>query len=280
MGGDRTRLNACAVQREGQRQATLLAALGTRAPNESLTELNLRELPARAQRGLQAYRANAQALAERALSSAFPTLQAMVGVEDFGQLAREFWHEQPPQKGDMGQWGAAFPEWLAAHSAMAPWPYLGDCAQLDWAVHCNERAADAEMDVSSMALLGSGNPAELALRLMPGTALLHSAWPIGTLHAAHRGTGLPDINALAGAREALAEQRAESVMVVRQGWRPVVHVLESATVLWTASLLENSSLAVALTRAGDAFDFTAWLTQAVQARWLQAVVARPAQPPT
>ena len=56
-------------------------------------------------RGLQAYRANAGALAERALAAAFPTLQQLLGDESFAALARHFWLASPPAHGDIATWG-------------------------------------------------------------------------------------------------------------------------------------------------------------------------------
>src|SRR5258707_11736600 len=110
-------------EREAQRQRALLRAL----LGEPIA--GLREQGERASRGLEAYRANAGAIAERALAAAFATVRVMVGADDFGQLAREFWRAQPPRRGDLGEWGEGFAEWLRAHPAMAAWPYLADCAR-------------------------------------------------------------------------------------------------------------------------------------------------------
>ncbi|MBL0094465.1 MAG: putative DNA-binding domain-containing protein [Piscinibacter sp.] len=87
---------------EARRQRQLLAALSLRGEPPAL-----RERGARAERGLAAYRANASALAERALAAACPTLQAMLGEADFAALARAFWRDHPPQRGDLGEWGAS-----------------------------------------------------------------------------------------------------------------------------------------------------------------------------
>jgi hypothetical protein len=142
---------------ELQRQRDLLRALSGGAI------AGLREQGARAARGLEAYRANAEASAERALAAAFATVQALVGVDDFRRLACEFWHAHPPRHGDLGEWGEAFPAWLAAHAALAPWPYLSDSARLDFALHRSERAADAVLDAASLSLLESTDPSRLQM---------------------------------------------------------------------------------------------------------------------
>jgi len=223
--------------------------------------------PARIASGLDAYRGTVEAAAVRALTATFPTVAALVGEADCGHLARAYLHDDPPRDGDLGEWGADFAAWLRGRAALAEWPYLGDCAALDHAVHRCERAADAAFDADSLARLGSTDPERLRLRLRPGTAVLASAWPIATIHAAHRdpASDFEDV------RAALAARRAEQVLVVRSGWRAAVIPIDAATADWTRSLLDGIDLAAALDRAGGNFDFAAWLADALRGGWLQGV---------
>ncbi len=255
---------------EAVRQGALLAAL--RAPDAAAVPA-LRESAARAARGLQAYRANAEAIADRALASAFATVRALVGERDFSRLAAEFLRAQPPQRGDLGEWGDGFAGWLAAHPALAPWPYLGDCARLDLALHRNERAADAVLDGASLARLESVDPARLRLLLMPGTALVVSRWPIASIHAAHQLAGAAAGRAFEAVREAIAAARGERVLVLRQGWRAVTRALDEVDAVWVQCLLDGVDLEAALQRAGEAFDFAAWLATALRESWLKGVLA-------
>ncbi len=257
---------------EAQRQRDLLAALAAGASSVS----GLRESGRRAVRGLEAYRANAEASAERALASTFATVRAMVGDEGFRHLAREFWLAHPPERGDLGEWGDAFPAWLATHAGLGAWPWLADSARLDRALHRNERAEDATLDADSLGLLESTEPSALRLLLMPGAAVLHSTWPIATVHRAHRLEGDAAERAFAEVREAIAARRGEPVLVARKGWRGVVHVLDPITAAWMQDLLDGADLDTALTRAGEGFDFSAWLATALRESWLRGVVACPA----
>lgn len=253
------------VEHEARRQQALMAALS----RPSAAPPGLRGPPARAERGLAAYRANADALADRALAAACPTLQAMLGAEDFAQLAREFWHAQPPERGDIGEWGHSLPAWIEVHPGLHAWPWLADSARLDLALHACERAADAAFDAESLALLASGDLAALRLVLRPGLQLIVAAWPVATIHAAHRADA--PAQAFDRVRNALAGRHAETVLVARGGWRAEVHVIDTATASWTQSLLEGTSLDLALQRAGDAFDFAAWLARALQHGWMKGV---------
>ncbi len=256
---------------EAQRQRLLLAALAVPRA-ETAPALSIREPQARAARGLEAYRANAEALAERALSAVFTTVQPMLGEENFRHLACEFWQAQPPERGDMGEWGEAFPAWLDTHAAMARWPWLGDCARLDLAVHHNERAFDAVFDAASLALLESTDPALLTMPLMPGAVVLRSRWPIAAIRAAHRVDEKHNEAAFAAVRAALGAQHGEQVLVVRQGWRASVHALNTAEADWAESLIAGASLSAALERAGEGFDFVSWLGTALRERWVKGVV--------
>ena len=170
---------------EAQRQQALLAALVTRGP--ASVDLRLRDGASRATQGLDAYRINAAAIAQRALAAVFPTVAALIGAEDFERLAHDFWRAEPPTCGDLGEWGGGFPAWLEAHDAFTAWPYFGDAARLDLAWHRCERAADADFDAESLGLLSNTEPDQLTLVLMPGTTLIESRWPIVAIHAAHHG---------------------------------------------------------------------------------------------
>jgi len=251
---------------EAERQQRLMAAL--HAGRADAVALPTRETGARALRGLQAYRVNADASAERALATAFPTVQMLLGNEDFEHLAREFWRAHPPQRGDLGEWGEALPAWIAQHAGLLAWPYLGDCARLDWALHRCERAADDALDADSMARLGDTDPSRLHFEFVDGLALVESAWPIGAIHAAHRSA---DEGAFDAVKHDIAQQRGEAVVVARHGFKAVPIVVDAATAHWMRALLDGSDLAGALEDAASGFDFTAWLTGALQSGWLKGI---------
>jgi hypothetical protein len=273
---------------EARRQQALVAAIAalnadgavdrSTAPAAQAVAAHGAEGGPRTVRGLAAYRANAGAISERALEAVFPTVRTMLGASDFAHAARSFVRETPPERGDLGEWGAAFPAWLAAQPALAEWPYLGDCAALELARHRCERAADVVADLDSLATLGHADPATLRIRLVPGTAVLSSRWPIATIDAAHRSAEADAVAdpGFAAVRAALAERRGEAVLVVREGWRAVVRAIDAPTQAWLVSLLEGADLASALDRAGPSFDVAAWLAAAIEGGWMRDVVCTPA----
>jgi hypothetical protein len=218
------------------------------------------------QRGLQAYRANATAMAERALLAAYPVLQQLLGNETFALLARDLWAALPPERGDLAQWGGALPDYLQNEPALAELvtdhPYLPDMARLEWALHHMAIAADAGQDAASFALLVSQPPEALHLRVPAGAQLLESRYPIVAIWQAH--AAVPE---LSEATRLLAKGVGHTALVWRQGFAARVRAVGAAETALLRSVLarENVSAAVAAAlQLESAWDVSAWLASAVQ----------------
>ena len=225
-----------------------------------------------ASRGLQAYQANGLALAERALTAAYPVVAQMIGEQSFAPLARHFWRQQPPQCGDMAQWGGGLADFLDAAPQLAGEPFLGDVARVEWAMHCASTAQDAQPDLASFSLLGTGEPEQTTLRLSHGVKLFASAYPVVSLVNAH----LLSHPSLAEAAALLQSGTAEHALVWRQGFKPRVRISNAAEHALVSVLQNGLSLDKALTAAFDAapenesrkssgssFVFNDWLAQSV-----------------
>lgn len=258
-----------AFEREALRQQMLLRALW-RDARPGVVGGWMRD-GARFARGLEAYRSNAGALAERALAAAFPTVQQIVGEESFAALARAFWRAAPPDKGDMARWGGTLPAFIEGDAQLATEPYLADIARVDWAVHACEHAADPQAP-AGLERLNDCDPARTRLRLQPGCALVVSAHPVVAIWQAHRSAAE---DRFAPVRAAFADGRAENALVVRRGWLGAVQALDDAGARFTAALLRGEPLAAALGAAGASFAFEPWLVDAVSAALIAAVEDTP-----
>ncbi len=257
-----------AFEREAQRQQLLLRTLWRDAPADALQGWLRQPREGGAAQGLAAYRANAGAIAERALASAFPTLAALVGNDSFAALARDFWQHHPPARGDLGEWGDALPDFIAASAALAPELYLADSARLDWLVNVASRAADGPDAAPELEALGQHPPEALRLTLRPGCAVLASAWPVAAIWQAHQQQG---DGRFAAVRAAFAAGRGDNALVRREGFEVRVDMLAAAAAAFNCAVLGGRSLAAALDAAGHAFAFDQWLAQALQQRWLVEV---------
>jgi hypothetical protein len=258
---------AAAIQKEALRQQMLLRALWGDARPGVVTGW-LRDAAPRATRGLQAYRANAGALAERALAAAFPTVAQLIGAESFAGLARAFWHADAPVHGDVAQWGDGLPAFIAAAAQLTEEPYLADVARLDWAVHKCEAAADHNGPATGLERLADTEPAQLHLRIAPGTCVLVSPHPVVTLWQAHRSSAE---DRFVPVRAAFASGMGEHALVWRSGFKAQVSALADADARFTQAVLAGRSVDEALQTAGTDFSFEPWLISALQQGWLAAV---------
>lgn len=280
------------VAREALRQQVMLRTLLRDTGPEALAALT-RDGPF-FQRGLQAYQAHASAQAQRALAAAYPTLQQLLGEVSFNALARAFWHRSPPVVGDLACWGAELPDFVAAAPDLAEEPYLGDVAQLEWAVHRASTAADHTPAPHALQHLGEADPALFCLVPRAGTALVPSQHPIVSIWQAHHlpaaaggwadessgdSADVPTNERFATVREAFAQHRAEPALVWRQGWQVKVAALGAAEARFTLRVLQGEALGAALQAAsaaapegtGPGFDFEHWLLLQLQRGWLAGV---------
>ncbi len=228
-------------------------------------------------RGLQVYQANRAVLAARTLASTYPVIAQLIGVESFEPLARHFWQQHPPQRGDMGQWGAQLPEFLAAVPQLADEPFLSDVAHVEWALHRAASAPDAVLDAASFALLAGAEAAPpVGLRFSPGAITLASAYPVVSIINAH----LHRQPTLDDAARLLSQGQGERALVWRQGLKPRTRTLSAAEYQLIAAVQNSLSLDAALDQAisvESAFDFNTWLTQAVQTGLVTGAAQLPCQ---
>lgn len=219
-------------------------------------------------RGLQAYHANAQASAQRSLQTAYPVIAQLIGDDAFEHLAHDFWAQQPPTRGDLAQWGGELPGFIADISALQTEPYLSDVAKAEWALHTAATEADMAANFATFSLLTEHDPAALTLQLAPGTALIHSRYPIASILTAHlyASPSFEDVG------QKLRQNTPETALIWRQGLRPMVSTCSAKEAIFLENLLAGQSLLNALdtaassqTRpsAGD-FDFGNWLSMAAQ----------------
>lgn len=261
---------------EARRQQALLQALQTGQP--LALPIGAAALPGRqadAVAGLRAYRANAQAIAQRALVAAYPVLAQLLGEEAMAALARDLWQAHPPVRGDLAWFGAELPAWLPGVDELADMPWLSDVARLEWAVHTAHGAADAAQ-APNLQLLSEVDLDRLQVGFAPGSAAIVSHWPVLTLWQAHQGPPgeEPDLRA---ARAALAARRSEAAWVCRRGLRVELAALDVAEAAFNAALLAGLPLGPALDQAlscFSAFSFEHWLTRALREGWLAELRTR------
>ncbi|TGD72538.1 hypothetical protein E4634_13500 [Mangrovimicrobium sediminis] len=215
-------------------------------------------------RGLAIYRRNLLAGAARALAISFSTVGYLLGSSRLALLAGEFLADHGRGVFDWGQWGDAFPAWLAGQQPGMEHPYLADCARLDWLLHCAQRAADSQPDYASFAALQDADSLEVCLDAAPGIAVLASNYPVVAIHTAHADNPAePDLRVAAAMLES---GRGETALVWRQGLRTRLRAVADDEIHWLR-LLDGGAvtLADALHSApANSFPFEQWLEEVIR----------------
>lgn len=207
-------------------------------------------------RGLRAYRLNAQVLSAKVLAGVYAGVEAQLGTDGFRAMAWQFWRQCPPSQGDLGLWGEQLPAFLGEQQDMDAW--LVDLARLEWAAHQVERAEDGQADASTLQLMAALEPERLGLRLQPGLQVLQVSQQAWQLWLSAEVQSF-DVN----------DAQAVSVLLWRQSWRVQGRLLRRGEGLFLQALQAGASLDAGLVQAGPDFDFSSFLQDALRSELLQ-----------
>ena len=215
-------------------------------------------------RGIQVYQANASHAAKRSLQAAYPVIAQLVGDDAFAHLARDYWAQLPPMRGDLAQWGGELAIFIDGISALQTEPYLSDVARAEWALHVAATAADQNVDLATFSLLTERDPDAVSLKLASATALISSIHPVASILTAH----LYEQPTFEAVGQMMRSATPETALVWRRGLQPRVMACAATESALIARLLAGQSLLAAVEGANlhdeATFDFQQWLQKAVE----------------
>lgn len=117
-----------------------------------------------------------------ALATSYPAVRALVGEAYFERVAMDYRHAFPSRRGNLQDFGDAFPGFLAGRPETARWPYLGDVARLEWLRQSCALAADAiALDAATIATAVAMAGEDVVLHLHPSLRLISSRYPTGAI---------------------------------------------------------------------------------------------------
>lgn len=214
--------------------------------------------------GIAIYRQNLLINAERALSITYPTVVQLVGEEFFSFLVRDFIHYEKLSEGDWGVWGETLPDWLAENESLASFPFIRDCARLDWLCHQAER--DAELQAVTAAPISTDTDlTQLSIHYCAGANMLQSYYPIVDIKLAHRSTKDNDQQYyLRHAKNKISQGIGQDALVWRPQWQALVREINSDESDWLTITLNGGSISEALDKVNTTFNFETWLNQSIQ----------------
>jgi hypothetical protein len=186
----------------------------------------------------------------KALRLCFPVTERLVGAEFFEGAAQIFIAEHPPRAAWLDQFGAEFPGFLRSFPPANSIAYLGDVAELEWAVCSALHAADvAPLDVAALGVVERECQGRICFVADPSIRLLTLEYPVDVIWRAVLDSdddALGKVDLRSGPLNLLVERRATGIEVERldeQAWR------------FLSELCSGASIEAALDKAGD-FDCT------------------------
>ena len=230
--------------------------------------------------GINIYRRNLLATAQQALSISFPTVFALLDSDIAEDIVQQYLRVSPPSQGDWTQWGESFADFIATTKVGNIYPYLTDCATVDWCVHCALHGIDQTLVQTSLQVLSDSEPEHIFIEFNQNVKVLKTIYPLTDIFDAHhhRDESQRDI-AMKSAQQALLTKPTEQVvMIYRPEFQPKVKTLTDSDGAFMLNLLSGQSLEQSLNIANDTsksmsksmsksdsnFSFEQWLITAIE----------------
>jgi hypothetical protein len=206
---------------------------------------------------LAIYRNTAFGTLVNALQLSFPAVQRLVGADFFAATAREFIRGNPPASAYLNDYGDEFAGFLASYPPAAALAYLGDVAQLEWAVNRALHASDApRLDLARLAALDASALSQVSFSAHPALGLLRLEFPADAIWRAvleQDDVAMAAIDLATGPVHLLIERNAAGVQVQRLG---------AAAWDFTAGLSAGRRLSAVLAQGSDGEgDVDTWLAE-------------------
>lgn len=194
------------------------------------------------------YRNNVAVALIGALEQRFPVTRRLVGEARFRMLARAHMLACKPTSPVIATYGDGLPAFIEGFAPVADVTYLADVARLEAAWTNAYHAADlAPVCLDALSALDPETLPGARLDPHPSAALVSSAFPVGSIWAAHQVEPLTPVR----------DWRGETVLIVRPDMEVGVHIIPPADAPFLRALLAGVTLgeAAAAASTGEAFDF-------------------------
>ena len=155
----------------------------------------------------------------KALRLSFPATQQLVGEDFFEGAAQIFIAEHPPRAAWLDQYGGEFAGFLHSFPQASSLVYLGEVAELEWAVNCALHAADVPpLDVVALGTVEPESQGQIRFVADPSIRLLRLKYPVDAIWRAVLASdadALGSVDLGSGPINLLVERRATGVEVER-----------------------------------------------------------------
>ncbi len=181
------------------------------------------------------YRNNVVAGLIEALRANFPAVCRIVGEDFFREMARTFVQSERPTSPILLDYGAGFPNFIAAFEPATSLPYLPDVARLERARLEAYHARDAvALTLALLAAVPNDRVAGIRFTVHPSLRIVRSLFPTGTIWGMNVDDGVPSpIDFDSG---------GEDVLVVRPGVEVEVRLMPPGGAEFLTALASGMSL--------------------------------------
>jgi hypothetical protein len=172
---------------------------------------------------LDIYRHNLFDSLGSALAAVYPTVALLVGDGFFRFAAHEYIAAHPSRSGNLHDFGALLPDFLAQFEPARGLPYLADSARLDWAWHevfhtSALPVADAAGLLGRIAALPDEDRLQVGLQWQPAARLLASRYPVLRIWQANQpGAGEEGVDLDAGGESVLGAAECALLQALASG---------------------------------------------------------------
>ena len=190
------------------------------------------------------YRRNLLGNLRGALRAVYPVVDRLVGERFFDHAADAYIQITPSSSGDVHQFGASFPGFLADFPAARSLVYLPDTARLEWHVHEAFHAADtAPLALDRLREVPPERYPQLTFLLGPACRLLCSDYPVHRIWAVNQ----PDtVDAQMGDVSVDLDEGPVRALISRPKFEVRIEPLGEGEYHWLTALAEGRSIGEAV----------------------------------
>lgn len=194
---------------------------------------------------IDVHRNNMTSSLTEVLKATFPVVCRLVDERFFVYAADTFLRSHPPKRPCLAEYGAEFPEFLAAFPPCQELIYLANVARLEWLLH-ETALADNDVPLSPKILAGVRleDTPRLKLQLQRSARYLESRWPIDRIWAANRPDREIDDDTIID-----LDSGGTYLQVHRTGTGPEIRSLPAGTFMFRRALHGGHRLGAAVDKA-------------------------------
>jgi hypothetical protein len=272
-------INLHTVSQENDYQSNLLQLLFNPLLNDSTNTLPFKNLGNFSIKdSLDVYQNNGAANAVNALKLLYPSVKILLGDLDFYMVAKAFWLEHPPSKGDWSYYqtqnGYSFGNWIRQKDygdLDTNLPFLADLADLDDALNNVQDASNSSLDSHSLKLLVQ-DPSTLNIIFQPSMKVLNLSYDIMNLRKK-----LIKFNSSSGLifSKKFPKKLTHSILIYRIRWKSHAKKISVADKQCIFACLNGTTLNQAYQVAcqvDSQFDFSKWIADLLHTHCILRVI--------